>query len=553
MQALSNQFRSLRGLRRVIGTFIFFIIVVRPPPALAASEFTTSFHSLYTIASDGETSVTHTITLKNNLAYVYATNYSLATSGDHLSQITARDDSGPIGLTTTVQNGLTTIHLEITRPSIGKDQEKILTLSYRTDDVVEKLGQTTTVNIPRLSRANEAQDYTRVVKIEGVQDLPQLIYPPQSKTEPDGAYTIYTFYAHQADSLTLLFGDSVTYRLSLTYELKNKELTALDSELALPPDTPYQHILLDSITPPPLDIHLDQDGNWLARYHLKSQDTLLVKAVLFATIYPRPILPDPSSRALPKTSHSIYWDTGASSVQDLSSQLKTPANIYTYLVSNFTYNYSVLSGTPKRLGTVQALASPGGVLCTEFTDTFVTLARSLKIPSREINGYGYTKNRALQPQNDETDILHAWPEFYSQDQDTWIQVDPTWGNTTGGIDYFNKLDFSHITFVRHGQEDSYPLPAGAYKTNPADKYVQVEIAQDIPQVDSSSKTVGDLIYNTGNVALINDTVGYLPPYGSFSSPDNRILSLYDKIKLLCERLLSKLWQLRRVFTPPSTS
>lgn len=544
MQVLSKQFRSLRSFRRVIGTFIFFLTILLPQPALASSEFTTSFHSLYTITSKGDTSVTHTITLKNNLAHIYATNYSLATSGDHLSQITASDDSGPIGFTTTVQNGTTTIHLKIDRPSIGKDQQKTLTLSYQTDDVVEQLGATTTVNIPRLARANEAQDYTRVVRIEGIQDLPQLIYPPQSKTEPDGAYTVYTFYGHQSDSLTLLFGDSLTYRLALTYELKNKELTALDSELALPPDTPYQHILLDSLTPPPLDIRLDQDGNWLARYHLKSQDTLVVKAVLFATVYPRPTLFDPSSTTLPKTDHSRYWDTTASIIQDLSAQLKTPANIYNYLVSNFTYNYTLLSTPPQRLGAAASLASPGGVLCTEFTDSFVTLSRALKIPSREINGFGYTKNRSLQPQNDQTDILHAWPEFYSQNEHTWISVDPTWGNTTGGIDYFNKLDFSHIAFVRHGQEDSYPLPPGAYKTNPVDQYVEVEIAQEIPETKTSFQTVGNQIYNTGNVALINDTVGYLPPYGRFTTHQNRILSLYDKIKLLCENLLSKLWRPR---------
>lgn len=527
------------------------IYLLSSSPALAVSEFTTSFHSLYTISSTGETEVTHTITLKNNLSHIYATNYSVATSGDHLSQITASDESGPLETTSNIQNGITTIHLSITHPAIGLDQTKTLTLSYQTDDVVEKIGHTTTVNIPRLSRANEAQLYTRVVRIAGIQDLSQLIYPPQSKTEPDGEFTVYTFTGHQNDSLTLLFGDSVTYRLDLTYELKNKELNALDSELALPPDTSYQHILLESITPPPTEIYLDQDGNWLARYHLKPQETLLVQARLFATIHPTPVLNDPSSTHFPKTSHPKYWEN-TQLVQDLAEQLKTPENIYTYLVSNFTYNYSGVTNTAKREGALAALNSPGGVLCTEFTDAFIALSRSRQIPAREINGYGYTKNNSLQPQTEETDVLHSWPEYYDQTNKVWTSLDPTWGNTTGGIDYFNKLDFSHIAFVRHGLEESYPLPAGAYKTNPSDKYVHVEIVDSAPTERLSSETRDNRLYNTGNIA-INDDQGYLPPYGSRAIPKTHIFSLYDKIKALCERLLSRFWPPRQVSTPPNIS
>lgn len=508
-------------------------------PAHAVSEFTTTFNSLYTISASGVTTVTHTIALKNNLSHIYATDYTIAVSGDQLSHITAFDESGPISSSANIQNGVTTIHLTIARPAIGQDQTKTLTLSYQTLDVVEVIGQTTTVNIPRLAKANEAQSYTRIVKIEGVQDLPSLIYPPQTKTEPDGAFTVFTFDGHQNDSLTLLFGSSVTYKLNLTYELRNKELSAADSELALPPDTGYQHIILASLSPSPENIRLDPDGNWLARYALKGQEKLLVKAELYATVYPQPKLIDPSTVSLEKTKSKKYWDPASPIVTDLAGQLKTPENIYHYITSNFTYNYGGVTTGADRQGSLSTLTSPTGVLCTEFTDAFVALARAAQFPSREINGYGYTKNSTLQPQNTTSDILHAWPEYYDETKKAWIGVDPTWGNTTGGIDYFNKLDFSHITFVRHGQEDSYPLPAGAYKSNPSEKYVYVEIATDLPGENISFEKRGNVIYNTGNVALVNDTVGYLPPYGSYTIPTPKPFTLYDKIKALCAKLLSK--------------
>ena len=42
-------------------------------------------------------------------------------------------------------------------------------------------------------------------------------------------------------------------------------------------------------------------------------------------------------------------------------------------------------------------------------------------------------------------------------------VDPTWGNTTGGVDYFDVLDFDHVAFVQRGYDSEYPVPAGGYK------------------------------------------------------------------------------------------
>ncbi len=530
-------------------------------PVQAASEFTTTFTSTYTISSDGQTQVSHTIALKNNLAHIYATDYTLSTSGDHLTHITASDESGPISTTTSVQGGNTTIHLVIDRPAIGKDKVKTFTLNYQTIDVLESIGDTTTINIPRLARANEAESYTRIVKVENQPDRPSLIYPPPNSTIQEEGTTVYTFIGHPADSLTLLFGDSVTYKLNLSYELKNKELNAVDSELALPPDTSYQHVLLDSLVPPPVSLRLDEDGNWLARYSLKPQEKLGVQAVLYATVYPQPSRYDASGHELYKKSHAKYWDTSSSIVKDLAAQLKTPENIYNYLVTNFTYNYAGVTSSAKRLGASAALASPTLVLCTEFTDTFVALARSSGIPAREINGYAFTTNSALRPTLTSSDVLHAWPEYYDEAKNTWVAIDPTWGNTTGGINYFNKLDFSHIAFVRHGVEDSYPLPAGAYKDNPQQKSVEVEVTNEVPGENPSYEIRDNVIYNIGNVALVNTevmigdktiTLTYLPPYGSVPVEATTHVSLYDKIKALCANLFSKLQQLLRASTPRST-
>lgn len=513
------------------------------PMVHAASEFATSYTSLYVINQAGESQITHTISLKNNLAHIYATEYSFVISGDHPTRLLVSDEIGPIPTDLSVQNNQTTIHLIITRPAIGKDQSKTLTITYQTDDLVELIGDTMTINIPRLAKGNETDNYTRIVEVENNKELPSLIFPQPNITTTKSPYTSYTFIGHANDALTLLFGKSVTYKLNLKYQLKNKELNSIDSELALPPDTPYQQVILSQIFPPPLNVRIDQDGNWLARYTLKPQEKLLVEAEVYATIYPQPVLADPSSHDPFTLNHKDYWDTESEIVVELAKQLKNPLNIYTYLTGNFTYNYEKGALGTSRLGATKALTSPTQVVCTEFTDTFVALARVLRIPAREINGYAYTTNALLKPLNLATDVLHAWPEYYDGPRDTWLQVDPTWGNTTGGVDYYNKLDFSHITFVRHGLEPTYPLPAGVYKDSPDQKFVGVEVTATPPQIVSQTKQVDNQIINTGNVGIWHELVGYLPPYGSAAIITPPHLSLYDKIKLLCASLLSKFSQL----------
>jgi len=518
---------------------ILLLILSTPPAASATSEFTTTFNSLYTISHTGDTHISHTIILKNNLAHLYATEYSLSVSGDSLTELLVSDETGLLTPNLEVSNGVTNIHLTISHPSIGKDQTKTLVIQYRSKDIVEIIGNTLTVNIPRLSQGNEAESYTRTVKVENLGTESTLIYPPPSQTETVPPYTIYTFSGSTNQALTLLFGESVTYKLNLKYQLKNKELQSIDSELALPPDTAYQRILLHQLVPPPLGVRVDQDGNWLARYSLKPQEKLLIEAEIYATVYPQPTLPDPSDHLPFTTIHSAYWDTQSDIVQSLAQQLKTPLNIYTYLTNNFTYNFEKSASGVARIGATKALSSPSLVVCTEFTDTFVALTRVLNIPSREINGYAYTTNTALRPLNLETDVLHSWPEYFDSTMGTWIQLDPTWGNTTGGIDYFHKLDFSHITFVRHGLEPTYPLPAGVYKDSADQKYVQVEVATDVSPVVTRFELKGNQVVNTGNVSLVHEQVGYLPPYASQTLPSPRHLSLYDKIKSLCASLLSK--------------
>ena len=69
--------------------------------------------------------------------------------------------------------------------------------------------------------------------------------------------------------------------------------------------------------------------------------------------------------------------------------------------------------------------------CTEHTLLFVTLARALGIPSREVGGIAYMAGEKVPKM-----AWHAWAEFHDGKQ--WLTADPTWNQTL--------VDGTHIKF-----------------------------------------------------------------------------------------------------------
>src|SRR5205085_322452 len=145
-----------------------------------------------------------------------------------------------------------------------------------------------------------------------------------------------------------------------------------------------------------------------------------------------------------------YWQTNDPAIKALGQELKTPKDIYEYVVKTLSYDFTRVTDDKPRLGAALALKNPTSAVCREFTDLFIAIARSAGIPAREVDGFAYTENAKQRPLSLVKDILHAWPEYYDTNKKTWVMVDPTWGSTTGGIDYFQVLDLDHFAFAIKG-------------------------------------------------------------------------------------------------------
>ena len=492
-------------------------------PSYAMSEFRTNMETTYEFDKVGSANISHIINLTNNLSHIYPTTYNLSVSSGEIKNVRVSVMGDSVSPQVDSQNSTTSIHIPVRNPKIGKDQTTTLNISYNTVSFAEIIGDTITLTLPKTAKGNEAESFIRKVIVPNT--FPELSYSSTKAVEASSsAQSRYYVFAGSGDqNLTLHFGTTASYDLKLSYLLKNNTSITATSELALPPDTAYQRVVINDISPKPTEIVLDSDGNWLARYDLPPLSKLDVKADLSIIVSPTPIYYDPSSST--PMGEDTYWEQ-SSSVKRLATNLKNPENLYNYLLETLTYDYTQIS-RQKRLGAATTLTSPESSICTEFTDLFVATSRAMGIPSRAIIGYAVTSNNTLKPQGGNIDVLHAYPEYQEPSSKVWKSVDPTWGHTTGGSEYFDLLDFGHITFVRWGASSSYPLPAGSYRENRAGKQIEVSIrkaALKIPEISYRVEPIGETSYliNTGGAAIIkeklmvnNQEIGvtYLPPFG----------------------------------------
>ena len=492
---------------------VLFFSLTFPQKVNALDEFKIIENIDYNIDLQGHAQVNHNIELTNKISGVYAKEYIIHLNKLDLSRISATDQEGDILQKVENTTDKTNIYVKFNSPAIGKDKTQSFTLRYFITSFATQKGKLWEVSIPEFQNQNLIN-----LNLSVPQDFGNLSFSSVNPTiqSQDHQNTILN-YKLQTDSnrkILVAFGNSQIFDFSLTYVLNNPDSHDIQTEIAIPPDTSNQKITYTKIEPKPLNIKLDPDGNWMAKFLIPSKQVIEVKVNGQAKIFPSP-LPLPKSYSLPSnlTQASKYWPTQDTSIQQIADQLDTPKSIYNYVVSTLSYDYNQIN-TAYRKGALAALSNPENSLCTEFTDLFVTLARAKNIPSREIEGFAYTNNPKIKPLNPNADILHAWPQYWDETQHNWISIDPTWGKTTNGIDYFKDLDLNHFAFVIHGQKSDYPPPPGSYRNGQNIKTIHVDFAdketnqgQSTPKIEFAKTKFGKpsiLIIKNNSLQGINN-------------------------------------------------
>ena len=466
-------FPTKTRLKILVSSIIFgllFLIAypLSTPSAFASPEFSIRQDIVYQFDDNGDGHVTHTVTLKNKLSNIYATQYSLTITGERIQNITATDNHDQplrIDINQSIRR-LTKTTVFLDNPTTGKGKSQTFHVNYLVKDYAKREGQTWRIIIPKIENIENLNDVSLEIKAPSSFGPLAFVSPKSYTYHQTAAYQIIKFsrQALSQSEAMIIFGKMQTFKFTLKYYLENRYAAERRGLIALPPDTSYQKIYLNKISPAPENVKVDPDGNWLASYSIPAHASLEITAQGLAQIAANPAPPPlPLQNANNYLTEQTYWEKNNPQIQKLAQRLKTPKAIYEFVTQTLQYDFKrVRSKNIKRQGAVQALNNPHHAICTEFTDLFIALARAAGIPAREVDGYAYSTSPQLLPLSVTTDILHAWPEYWDHHQQTWIQVDPTWENTSH-IDYFNKLDMTHLAFAIHGQNSQVPLPAGAYQ------------------------------------------------------------------------------------------
>ena len=488
----------MRFLAKFLSVFILAALgnLVFSTRVFALATFATDYVITYDINEQGLTNVTFNIAQKNNLSTVYATSFSLSLSQTNLKNIVVRDAAGSINPQISQTENVTNINFDFINKVVGKDKINQFSIQYDSADIANRQGSVWEINIPKLESNENTNSQQIILKVPAKFGTPAYIDPKPSRI--DDNHYLFTQASLGNKSISAVFGTTQYFKIQLVYNLNNPLSKNLDTQIALPPDTNYQTVYLKNLNPQPKDIATDPDGNWLASYSISPDTDLQITADLFIKLSFNP-------KSAPLENSDVYtratklWNTEDLDISAKAAGLTTPKSVYDFVTNYLTYSYARIArqnSEINRPGAVWALANPTQAICTEFTDLFIALARKNNIPARELQGYALSSNDKLKPLSLSKDILHAWPEYYNRDKQTWIQVDPTWGNTTGGIDYFNKLDLNHLVFAIHGIDSTKPLPAGAYKTfGGGSKDVFVRITDSISFPSPSYQATFSLIDN----------------------------------------------------------
>lgn len=461
----------------------------------ADENFTTSHSVTYFISEDGQTQVTQNISITNQTATQYISDYTLTIGSESISEVSASDPSGLITPEVTKENGQTTIKIKIAVKVVGRGKVLNIQTRYLYPEVIRKRGTVWEAILPSTSGLEKMNSYHLEISVPA--SFGDLIYssPLPKEVKDQEGRTILTYEKEQLlkGVPRAAFGTFQLFKLRLTYHLENPNLWQGFTEIALPPDIPgYQKVILLNISPVPSQIRVDEDQNYLARYNLGSREKKDViwegYVVLF---YPSRNFGSQKASEIPPelinryTKPQKYWEVDNIEIKSAMEKLIDPqlsvfenvSEIYKFVVTILSYNKEKLSSPSfSRLGAVAALSTPRQAVCMEYTDLFITLSRAAGIPAREVDGFAYTEEsqRPLSFATSGRDVLHTWPQVFIPGNG-WVMVDPTWGSTAKS-DYFTAFDLSHIAFVVKGISSEYPLPAGSYKTSPTQKDVEVALS-----------------------------------------------------------------------------
>ena len=490
----------LKISKKILSSVIFILIFFSLSPFSAAQEeqFSVDYNLDYNIDENGETTIIQIATITNLRNDVIPTSFSFSAKQLEIYDVSAETNGKVTVPKLNEENNNSTISVTIKDYAIGEGRQNKITLKYKTKSIAVKSGNIWNINIPKIQIPDTTTLYD--VKLTVPKSFGSKVYvsptPTIEKNDEKSNIFYFTKDTFQSTGISAGFGGFQPINFKIRYQIENPTILPTIKEIALPSDIKeYQNVSYEKIIPKPRKVKIDADGNLIASYFLKPKQKLEIETVGTARLYGKQINQNfgGSFEELPKklvknyTKEKKFWETSSPYVQSIANELKNKnenvtknaKKIYDFIINNLTYDFEAPNkGMVERKGAEAVSSQKSSWTCMEFTDIYVATARAMGIPAREVNGYAFASDDDKKPISinlNGGDFLHSWAEFYDSFYG-WVQVDPTWG-TTSGIDYFTKLDTNHFSFVVKGMDSEIPYAAGTYRFSENEKLIEVALSQ----------------------------------------------------------------------------
>lgn len=427
--------------------------------ALAAdiSKFDLKTETIYQYIDSDRTKVTINYTLTNLSSAFFASQYAVQlNSGTDMKNLKAFDSGGALVIESKTDGNKPQEVVTFKSPVAGVGKVQKWTVSYESSNLIKKNSSLIQVMLPPPAVDEFTTDYSVVLKIPETIARPVSVSPPAGKTQA-GQLTwtksdlknsgIYSVFSTQKKVTPF-----VSYDFKINYSITNPKLVPVNVEVPLPPDTSYQKVFLQEINPRPLDVRVDNDGNWLAKYYLGSNAKVEITAKGQVALFQKPTVttftPKPDLKKLVRPDQ--FWEVDNTGIMAEAKKYESVKEIYQGVLDNLKDRDVEKSPDARRSGAQYTLLVGKSASGQDYTDLFIALSRAQNVPAREVIGIiPSSLTRSLQ--------LQSWAEYYQSESGSWRMIDPSLEAATKGLNYFSDWDLNHFALLIRGESSVKPF------------------------------------------------------------------------------------------------
>lgn len=241
-------------------TFVFLVFSFQFSilGVFAQNDFDTKIVIDYKYDEKGQLSVLQKIDINYNNSQKYVSKYRFKVLGTNISNLKAYDTKGPLEIT-----GTNDIEVKLNSVVAGKGNSTSFTITYSGDRAINN-GKVWEINLPRIENWYQPKEIILNLLVPKKMGQMTFMAPKASVTSLNYSndYQLFSFTKERLgdNQIVAIFGNLQPLNFDLTYHLRSP------GKIFIPSDDSYQRIALNSISPFPSNITIDDNGNWLAEY-----------------------------------------------------------------------------------------------------------------------------------------------------------------------------------------------------------------------------------------------------------------------------------------------